>query len=606
MTIVRLSFNFISSSKCDILLQLDSAHKGNYFSKRVWFMEKNSTASNIQLIRSWLNDQKLSTFYFSSSDIFLNEYVPLEDCHRYYVTNFTGSTAEVLFPVIGRVILFVDGRYYEQADMEVDPKLVEVIKVPQTSTLKAAMLDTIKNRNIKNLGAEGDRLDLSLAQEFKKATDLILYNNGELEKVLNFKELTFDKKIIELDISLVGESTKDKLKRILKPDEAIFISALDSIAWLTNLRRYEFPEQSIFRSKALATREKVYLLLEHCEGEIKNNSIEKSIGKFSQLEKFLKPLSNISKIYYSDKSINASDFEKLSAFYGANKLINHSLGLVPFHAIKNSIELDSMLSSFNRADKSIFETIKWVKDKVKKKDSFSELDFYNGCNDFYKKNGAIAQSFHTISSFGANTSIIHFSNPSDEVEIRDGELMLLDSGGYFESGYATDTTRSFFSGGHASLKQKEIYTLVLKSLLHAMNAVFPEGTWGSLIDGVTRQPMFKFGYNYNHGTGHGVGINVHEGGFRISTTSNIPLQENVVGSLEPGIYLPGFGGVRLENVVVVEKHPSLVGMLHFRSLVYIGFDHELINKDLMSEEEQKWLDIYERECEKVGRSFIYN
>jgi Xaa-Pro aminopeptidase len=184
--------------------------------------------------------------------------------------------------------------------------------------------------------------------------------------------------------------------------------------------------------------------------------------------------------------------------------------------------------------------------------------------------------------------------------------MLLDSGGYFESGYATDTTRSFFSGGNPNAKQKEIYTLVLKSLLHAMNAVFPAGTWGSMIDGVTRQPMFKFGYNFQHGTGHGVGINVHEGGYRISTVSSVPLKENLVGSLEPGIYIPGFGGVRLENVVAVEKHPKLEGMLCFRSLVFIGYDHDLIDKNIMTQEELAWLETYERECAIKGRSFIYN
>jgi Xaa-Pro aminopeptidase len=569
-------------------------------------MEKTLVAANIQLIKTWLKDQKLSAFYFSSSDIFLNEYVPLEDCHRYYVTNFTGSTAEVIIPQEGKVILFVDGRYYEQADLEVDTSLVEVVKVPQTTTLKASMLEMITTRGYKILGTEGDRLDLAKACDFRKITDLRLYNNGELENVLNFVKLDFDKKIIELDIELVGESTADKLSRILKTDEAIFISALDSIAWLTNLRRYELPFQSTFRAKALATRNKVYLLLEHCEGEINNASIEKKIGSFSQLEKFLRPLPEITKIYYSDTTINASDFEKLKLFYGEKILVNLPSGINDFQAFKNPVELQSMLSSFDRADKSIFETIASAKKHVKNSDKFSELDFYHECNAFYKNNGAVAQSFNTIAGFGANSSIIHFSGPSADVAVTAGELMLLDSGGYFESGYATDTTRSFFSGGTPTVKQKEIYTLVLKSLLHAMNAVFPVGTWGSLVDGITRQPMFKFGYNYNHGTGHGVGINVHESGYRVSMTSNIPLRENNVGSLEPGIYIPGFGGVRLENVVVVEKHPTLTGMLYFRSLVFVGYDHELIEKSIMTQEELDWLEKYERECAKKGRSFIYN
>jgi Xaa-Pro aminopeptidase len=122
---------------------------------------------------------------------------------------------------------------------------------------------------------------------------------------------------------------------------------------------------------------------------------------------------------------------------------------------------------------------------------------------------------------------------------------------------------------------------------------------------LARQPVFKYGLNYNHGTGHGVGINVHEGGYRLSTTSAVPLKENTVGSIEPGIYIPGFGGVRLENVAVIEKDPTINGMLHFRPLVYIGYDHDLIDESMLSAEETTWLEVYERECQTRGRSFKY-
>ena len=313
----------------------------------------------------------------------------------------------------------------------------------------------------------------------------------------------------------------------------------------------------------------------------------------------------IEKVFYSDRSLNAADFQKLKKHFGEEKLVNRSEGLIPFHANKNATELKSMESSFNRGDQAIFETISWVKDQVKSGAHLTELDFFNKTNEFYKKNGALEQSFKTISAVGANSSIIHFSSPSADVVFKNDELVLLDSGGYFESGYATDTTRAFLSGGVASRRQKEVYTVVLKSILNTQNAIFPEGSWGSLIDGLARQPVFKYGLNYNHGTGHGVGINVHEGGYRLSTTSAVPLKENTVGSIEPGIYIPGFGGVRLENVAVIEKDPSINGMLHFRSLVFIGYDHDLIDESLLTSEEQKWLETYERECQARGRSFKY-
>ncbi len=584
------------------------------------FLNSKDVEQNINALRRFMIGKKLDCFYISSFDIFLNEYVPLEDCHRYYLTNFTGSTAEVLVPLNGKVILFVDGRYYEQADLEVDPNQVEVYKCPYGVGLQSAMKDVIGKRGFKSLGIEGDRIDLSLFREFSTLSKVVSFNNAELANIINFKSKDFNKSILELPLDLVGESTLEKCQRLLNPGEAFFITALDSIAWITNLRRFEMPFQSTFRAKALATNEKVFLLMEELDGVVHNSAVEITKGKFSELEYFLQMVkeyentwrkflgekeNNIQKVFFSDKTINAADFEKLKLHFGIERLVNRPEGLVPFHSLKNPVELKSMESSFNRGDQAIFETISWIKGQVKKGEKVSELDFFHKTNEFYKKNGALEQSFKTISALGSNSSIIHFSNPSQDVLFKNGELALLDSGGYFESGYATDTTRAFLSGGTANDKQKEIYTTVLKAILHTQNAVFPEGSWGSLIDGLARQPVFKFGLNYNHGTGHGVGINVHEGGFRLSTTSNVPLRENTVGSIEPGIYIPGFGGVRLENVAVVEKHPTIKGMLHFRSLVFVGFDHDLIEDSLLTDEEKKWLENYERECQKRGRSFKY-
>ncbi|MDO9182111.1 MAG: M24 family metallopeptidase [Bacteriovorax sp.] len=571
-------------------------------------------------LKSFMKAQKLDSFYVSTNDIFLNEYVPLSDCHRYYVTNFTGSTAEVIVPLNGKVILFVDGRYFEQADIEVDLNLVEVYKCPYGMGLQTAMEEIIHERGLKNLGVEGDRIDLSLFREFSNITNVKSFNNAELASVIDFQSIDSEKKIFEVGLELVGESTKDKCQRIVKPGEAFFITALDSIAWITNLRRFEMPYQSTFKAKALATHQRVYLLLENLEGEVLCPEIEISLGKFSNLESFLELVSEyettwtkflgaevtaIKKVYYSDKSLNAADFQKLKKHFGEENLENQSVGLIPFHSSKNAAEIKSMESSFNRGDQAIFETILWTKEQMKDGAHLTELDFYNKANEFYKNNGALAQSFKTIAAVGANSSIIHFSSPSDDVVIKKDELILLDSGAYFESGYATDTTRAFLSSGVANKRQKEIYTVVLKSILHTQNAVFPEGAWGSLIDGLARQPVFKYGLNYNHGTGHGVGINVHEGGYRLSTTSAVPLKEHTVGSIEPGIYIPGFGGVRLENIAVIEKHPKINGMLHFRPLVYIGFDHDLINEEMLTSEEKDWLEEYERECQKRARSFKY-
>jgi Xaa-Pro aminopeptidase len=235
----------------------------------------------------------------------------------------------------------------------------------------------------------------------------------------------------------------------------------------------------------------------------------------------------------------------------------------------------------------------------------SEWDFYQQANQFYRDEGAKEQSFKTISAVGPHSSIMHFSSPSDEIIAQADDLMLLDSGGYYESGLATDCTRTFIADekAEASEKQRLIYTLVLKGLVQAASSVVPKGTKGSVIDSLARAPLYKYGFDYNHGTGHGVGVHVHEPGTRLHLHSDQPLIAGHVLSIEPGIYIPGFGGVRLENIYVVKDHPDLEGFLYFESLVYLGFDHKLIEKDLLNEEELLFIQTYEKQCEERGRTF---
>jgi Xaa-Pro aminopeptidase len=291
--------------------------------------------------------------------------------------------------------------------------------------------------------------------------------------------------------------------------------------------------------------------------------------------------------------------------FGTDRLTEKEGGLYGHQSVKEPVELKQMEASFRKADKAIFNTIKWVKDAVRAGKRVTELDLYHETTQKYKEQGAVEQSFNTIAGVGANGSIIHYGNPSDEVVIKDSDMILLDSGGYFEGGWATDTTRTFFadSSKKPDPKMKEIYTLVLKGTLAVQSAVFPEGTRGAVLDGLARAAMRKRGYDYSHGTGHGVGVHVHEPGVRLSTISSVPMKVGQVVSIEPGIYVPGFGGVRLENIAWVEKHPTYPGMLHLVPLVYIGFEPALIDQNLLNEEEKAILEAYEAECSRRGTSF---
>lgn len=566
---------------------------------------------NIENLRALIQKHELDAFYISSFDPYLNEYVPMSNCHRFYFTNFSGSVAEVLVPKEGKVRIYVDGRYYEQADLEVDASLVEVVRVPGGMSLAENLVKEVKELGIKSLGLEAARTSIGLYKVFEKITTVEAFGL-EVENLLEKLPMTDKGPIFLEEKSLVGKSVALKLKDIIEdPKEAYFVTALDSLAWVTNCRGYHLPNASSFIGKAIVCSDKVYVFIDkgvsvskEAREEPNLEFLEVENTQFAEVLTDIHKKYNLEKLYIDPVMLNCQDSILLERIFGANVLEEKRGGLVGFHSIKSEAELETIKKAFDLGDQAIFNTIRWVKECVKKGERVSENDLYESTSINYKKMGSREQSFNTIAGVGANGSIIHYGDPKKDLVMKKDDMVLLDSGGYFPGGFATDTTRTFIAGdGQPSAKHKEIYTLVLKAVLGLQYAIFPEGTKGIELDAITRRPLWMKGYNYNHGTGHGVGINVHEGGVRISPLSDLPMKENQVVSLEPGIYLPGFGGVRLENIAIVRKHPEFKGMLCFENLVYIGFEPLLIEESMLTLEEKTWLEDYEKKCLEKKRSF---
>jgi Xaa-Pro aminopeptidase len=565
---------------------------------------------NISSLQKYMKDKGLDAFYISSFDAFLNEYVPMNDCHRYYLTGFSGSTAESLVPAEGKVKLYVDGRYHEQADIECADSLIEVVKVPANTGLITLLKKDLKDLNVKKVGIEGNRTSVAFFDELEEKYSVTAFHNNELASIISFAKLPELKPISHLSTEVAGTSTKEKLKRIFSSNsEAHFVTAIDSLAWITNCRGYHLPNLSSFLGVGLVTSKKVYVFVDQgVEHNCADDMIQFISGDVNTIKETISKLSKVlglDKVYIDKKMLNSSLFLMLKDVFGTDKLEAKVGGLIDYHSIKDDAELTIIKDSFKRSNRAIFNTICWVKNAIKEGQKISELDLYDQTTIEYNKQGAVDQSFGTIAGVGANGSIIHYSDPKKDVIIEDDDMILLDSGGYFEAGFATDTTRTFLSADKAkSEKYKEIYTLVLKGTLNLQNAVFKEGTRGSGLDAICRQPLYQAGYDYAHGTGHGVGIHVHEGGVGISPVRNYLMKPGQVVSIEPGIYIPGFGGVRLENIAIVIDHPKYEGFMTFENLVYIGFEPNLINESMLNEQEKVWLKDYEAECTNRGNSFL--
>lgn len=550
-------------------------------------------------LKNLLKAQK-GPLYLSSFDYYLNEYVPKDDNLRLMVSGFTGSVAEMIVFADQKSWLFVDGRYHEQADLEVDHAFIEVVKVPYGTSLTSAMFEKIKSAGIKDLLFVPERTSVVMMNQLAELSNIHALASAEIEKVLDYKNPIENREPIVLDESEMGEGRKERLERLFDEESAFWTCALDSIAWLSGIRGFQLPFQATFRAYAFATRSKLYIFTSKFNveqlSEAKLDEIE--FHEFSQIKDVLSKIGKTFRRIGLDPSrTNAHAYALIQKIFDAEFNLLPGF-LVKEMAKKNSKEIEHFKAAFERSDRAIYKTLCWLKEKV---GDVSEHDWNHQTTEYYKDEGMIEHSFRTISGFGENGSIIHYGTPSKTRMLKTGDVCLLDSGAYYRDGYATDCTRTILGRGEANKDQKKQYTLVLKALLAAMNAKFSEGTLGKEIDALTRAPIQAAGLNYAHGTGHGVGINVHEGGYSITPFSEVPLLPNRIGSLEPGIYIPGVGGVRLENVVQVVKEEN--GMLGFKSLCFIGFDADLIDIELLNETEKLQLKSYETICHQKGRSF---
>ncbi|MFT7620412.1 MAG: Xaa-Pro aminopeptidase [Planctomycetota bacterium] len=567
-----------------------------------------SVRKNITAIRALMAEHDLDGLVINSADRYQNEYTPLEDNHRYELSGFTGSTALLLVPANDRVKLYVDGRYHLQADQEVDAELIEVVKVQFSVSVAGALFCDLKGMG--RVGYEGDRITIKFAQSIEETVDTsIVFSAGEVGDALGRPPLLQSKPIQYIPDGIAGCTTKEKLATVFEDipnpeNTALLLTALDDIAWLADARGYHFAYQSSFAAVAVARPGRIDIAV---DPDVKETTIDRELIRFTTDDPSellcRSDAQSITTLQYDPNQVTKATLESIMSSRPDLELRPSASPVVGARALKNASEIRHMEASNARSARAINNTIRWVRQQFAAGEPVTELGYYEAANGFYEAEGARDLSFHTIAAVGPNTAIIHFSNPSGEVTADASDFMLLDSGALYEGGMATDITRCFVAGGKLAKptdRQKKIYTLVLKGVLRGMMAVFPTGTRGSFIDSVVRAPLYDAGFNFAHGTGHGVGIHVHEPGVGISPSYQGIIRPGHVCSVEPGIYIEGFGGVRHENVVVFEEHPDKPGFIRSRPLNFVGFDTYLLDASLLNEQELGFFTSYMDECHKRG------
>jgi Xaa-Pro aminopeptidase len=599
------------------------------------FDAKTSKSHNLKDALNGLETEFGASFdavVLTSKDPFLSEYVPLENNPRYGATHFTGSVGDAIYfseafrklhPELKPVSVCVDGRYHLQADQETDPNFVEVVKLDVESNIEATLQTKLRRFQKLRLGLDFERTSTaSIARYENLAKELggaLTHVDGT--KVLHALSLpgwTVDRPIFSLKKEYTGRSVSKTLDALAKAMEARsgtkdnlhLTVATDDAAFILNARGYHLPSTASFLGYTFFAGQEIILFLpassKHCEVKIdpaQLGSYHLTVVRDSlpELKKSLAKHS-VSQVFFNGSMMNAL----LPAI--AKEVFPHAIHHSDFTWIiservrKTSEEMNSIRKAFLHSSRAIAKTLRTGKSESQKRD-FSEIDLKNTLASEFQKEGAVAHSFSTISGAGAHSAIVHYSKPSAEAFFKRGDLALLDCGAYYEEGFCTDTTRGFFVGSSAAGEkpapwQTDIYTATLKSAIQVFLKPVDAKLSGREVDALIRDQVKAAGYDYSHGTGHGVGIHVHEDGIRFSTLSTYPQSAYACVSVEPGIYLKDQGGVRVENVVLLQPE----GSDHYRyeNVVFVGYDWDLIDLSKLTSLEKSYLKSYEAECKAMG------
>ncbi|WP_335932290.1 aminopeptidase P family protein [Fusobacterium polymorphum] len=557
----------------------------------------------IEEARKVMKKYKVDAYIVTSSDYHQSEYIDDYFKGREYLSGFTGS-AGVLVIFKDEACLWTDGRYHIQAEKQLKGSEVKLFKQGNLGvpTYKEYIISKLAENS--KIGIDAKILLSSDVNEILSKKKYKIVDFDLLAEIWDKRKKLPDGKIFILEDKYTGKTYKEKVKEIrvaLKEKGADYniISSLDDIAWIYNFRGDDVQHNPVALSFTVISEKKASLYIdknklnEEAKKYFKDNKVEVK-GYFEFFENIKKLKGNI-----------LVDFNKISyAIYEAitkNKLINSMNPSTYLKAHKNEIEIANTKDIHIQDGVAIVKFMYWLKNNYKK-ENITEFSAEEKINSLREKiEGYIDLSFSTISAFGKNAAMMHYSAPEkNSTKIEDG-VYLLDSGGTYLKG-TTDITRTFFLG-KVEKQEKIDNTLVLKGMLALSRAKFLFGATGTNLDVLARQFLWNIGIDYKCGTGHGVGhiLNVHEGPHGIRFQYNPQrLEIGMIVTNEPGAYIEGSHGIRIENELLVKEacETEHGKFLEFETITYAPIDLDGIVKTLLTKEEKQQLNEYHSEVYK--------
>lgn len=579
-------------------------------------------------LRESMKAAGIDCYLIPTSDYHDSEYVSGFFRVRNYFSGFTGS-AGTLVVSAEEAALFTDGRYFIQAGRELEGTGIRLMKMgePGVPEVKEYLEQILKEGQ--TLGFDGRVIKAEDAEAYEKILEKkkgkLIWDKDLAEDIWKERPALVHHPVFLLKECYSGESAASKIDRVrakMKEEGADIhiLTTLDDIAWLLNIRGNDVENCPVVLAYGVVTEEKVLLFAEDEKSGDKDEIWPEEVRQYLKesgvelcpYDKFYQYVSEIhdKKVLLCKGRISCRLKKELSE---AVKVIDKPNPTAAMKAVKNQVETENIRKAHIKDGVAVTRFMYWLKKNVGKI-PMTEISAAKYLENLRKETEHfIEPSFETICAYGANGAIIHYSaQPQSCAEIRPEGLLMVDSGGHYMEG-TTDITRTFVLG-KVTPKMREHFTLVLRAMLQLKDTKFLKECRGVNLDIRAREIFWEKGLDYKHGTGHGVGylLNVHEGpnGFRWKILHDYKdsavFEEGMVTTDEPGIYIEGSHGIRLENELLCRKgeENEYGQFMYFEDLTYVPIDLDGVDLSGMEEIDKRRLNKYHREVyEKLAPYF---
>ena len=566
----------------------------------------NMINQRLESLREVMKREHLAAFIFPSTDAHQSEYVADHWMGRAWISGFDGSAGTAVV-TMHSAALWTDSRYFLAAEEQLKGTGFQLmkLKIPGTLSIAEWLGKELQDVDSPEVGLDGWVNSYSstsgLIADLRKAGGITVRTNFDpLEEIWKDRPSIPLKPVEIQPMEFAGEDVSSKIKRIrlaLRAQHAdgMLVSALDDIAWTLNLRGTDVHCVPVFVSYLLIASDKVSLFVDEAKvsseirAYLESNGV--SIYKYNKVEEGLKAYSEYNILldgnetsYYLWKAVRCQEIVQASSPIPAMK------------AVKNEAEIAGYRSAMLKDGVAMVKFLKWLLPAVEAGGE-TEISIDKKLTALRAEQKLFRDiSFDTIAGYQAHGAIVHYeATPETDIPLKPEGLLLLDSGAQYQDG-TTDITRTI-ALGPITEEMKHIYTLVLKAHIQLELAKFPDGASGTQLDALGRECMWREGFNFLHGTGHGVGsyLSVHEGPHQIRMEyMPTPLRAGMTLTDEPGLYLAGKFGVRIENTVLLSDYmkTEFGKFLQIEPLTLCPIDTAPIDLAMLMPEELAWLNEY--------------